>query len=277
MRRMGVTTWARTGVVLAGLLAALAARPARAQDRDQRELEAKKACLGGHPDKGIELLADLYTDTNDPTYLYNQGRCFEQNGRAGEAITRFREYLRKATTLPPDERGQLQKHIDELEAEAKTGAGGAAPGAPAANGPNGPNGSILAPAPAPVPAVGVGAAPSGPTPERARQLRIAGLITGGLGALVVVTGVVMGLEARSLSKEVTNDANAGMFSQSKFDSGERAQTFELVGYGIGAAALVGGGLLYYFGARKGDHDEATPTVGVAFDGTGARAALRMGF
>ena len=125
--------------------------------------------------------------------------------------------------------------------------------------------------------MGVAAAPSGPTPERARQLRIAGLITGGVGALAVVGGVVMGLRARSLSTEVTNDANAGMFSQSKFDSGERAQTLELVGYGIGAAALIGGGLLYYFGARQGDHEEAAPTVGVAFDRTGARAALRMAF
>ncbi len=113
------------------LLALFAARPARAQDRDQREIDAKKACLGGHPDKGIELLADLYTDTNDPTYIYNQGRCFEQNGRTTEAVTRFREYLRKATALSPDEHAQLQKHIDELETEAKVGAGPGAAPAPA--------------------------------------------------------------------------------------------------------------------------------------------------
>lgn len=246
------------------MLALFAARPARAQDRDQRELDAKKACLGGHPDRGIELLADLYTDTNDPTYIYNQGRCFEQNGRAGEAITRFREYLRKATALPPDERAQLQKHIDELEAEAKVGAG---PG--------------VAPAPgavplAPPPGV-VRVSPGGPAPERARQLRTAGLITGGVGVLAVAGGVVMGLRARSLSNEVTSDANAGMFSQSKFDSGEHAQTWELVGYGVGAAALITGGLLYYFGSHHDDHGEATPAVGVAFDRNAAGATLRMAF
>jgi hypothetical protein len=260
-----------TGVALAGLLVAVAARPVQAQDRDRRELEAKKACLGGHPDKGIELLADLYTDTNDPTYLYNQGRCFEQNGRAGEAITRFREYLRKATTLPPDERAQLQKHLDELEAEAKPVPGAAATTAPPqpASGP---------PAPTPVPAAGIGLAASPETtPEHARQLRVAGLITGGVGVLAVAGGVVMGLRARSLSSEVTADASAGMFSQGKFDSGEHAQTLEFIGYGIGAAALIGGGLLYYFGARRADHEDAAPAVGVAFDGTGARAALRMAF
>ena len=87
---------------------------ARTGSRSARELEAKKACLGGHADKGIELLADLYAETNDPTYIYNQGRCFEQNGRFTEAVTRFREYLRKATAAAPDERAQLDKHIAEL-------------------------------------------------------------------------------------------------------------------------------------------------------------------
>lgn len=262
---IGMRTRLGTGAALASLLVALAARPARAQDRDQRELEAKKACLGGHADKGIELLADLYTDTNDPTYIYNQGRCFEQNGRAGEAITRFREYLRKATTLPSDERAQLQKHLDELEAEAKTSPGGAA------------SSPVSIAAPAPTPAAGVAIASPGPTPGRAHQLHIAGLVTGGVGALAVVGGVVMGLRARSLSNEVTADAYAGMFSQSKFDSGERAQTLELVGYGVGAAALVAGGLLYYFGSRQAEGDDAAPTVTVAIDSAGARAALRVRF
>ena len=90
---------------------------ARAQDA--RELQAKEACLGGHPDKGIELLAQLYAETNDPTYIYNQGRCFEQNGRATDAVTRFREYLRKAQNLAPDEKTDLQKRIDDLEAQTR--------------------------------------------------------------------------------------------------------------------------------------------------------------
>lgn len=261
----------RIGALAAVLLTVIAARPARAQDRDQRELAAKKACLGGHADKGIELLADLYTDTNDPTYIYNQGRCFEQNGRASEAITRFREYLRKATSLAPDERAQLQKHIDELEAEAKTGA------APAAV-------PTAAPAPSAVPPAqpaGVVSVSPSPAPERGRQLRLAAFITGGVGVLAIAGGAVMGLRARSLSNEVTDDANAGTFSQSKFDSGEHAQTLEYVGYGIAAAALITGGMLYYFsnhpGEHQDDHPGGTPTVGVAFDRSGAAATWRMAF
>lgn len=260
--------WRIVGAVT--VLALFAAHPARAQDRDQRELDAKKACLGGHADKGIELLADLYTDTNDPTYIYNQGRCFEQNGRASEAITRFREYLRKATALAPDERAQLQKHIDELEAEAK---GNGAATAPVAASPGPPEPG----APTPAPPSGVVVASPGPTSERARQLRRAGLITGGVGVLAVAGGVVMGLRARSLSNEVTGDANAGTYSPSKFNSGEQAQTFEFVGYGVGAAALIAGGMLYYFGSHHADHEDATPAVGVAFDRSGVGATLRMAF
>ena len=54
------------------------------------------------------------------------------------------------------------------------------------------------------------------------------MVTGSVGVVAVGAGVVMGLRASSLSTEVTNDANAGVYSQSKFESGERAQTLERV-------------------------------------------------
>ena len=248
---------------LAGLLVAAAAGAARAQDRDQRELEAKKDCLGGHADKGIELLADLYADTNDPTYIYNQGRCFEQNGRAAEAATRFREYLRKATTVGPDERAQLEKHVGELESENR-GATAAAPAPP----------TVVPAAPAPVVVVQTPAAET--SPERAHHLKILALVTGGVGVLAVGGGVAMGLRASSLSSEVSNDAKTGNYSQSKFDSGERAQTLEIVGYSVGAAALITSAILYYFGAESGRSHEA-PAVTVSLGGGGLGAGMRVAF
>ena len=107
---------------VAAVLVALAATPgaARAQDRDPRELEAKKACLGGRTDRGIELLAEMYAETNDPTYIYNQGRCFQQSGRPREALTRFREYMRKAPNMSPDDKALVQGYISELEEQLKT-------------------------------------------------------------------------------------------------------------------------------------------------------------
>jgi tetratricopeptide (TPR) repeat protein len=254
-----VKTAVRLG--LGCLLVIATAGLARAQDRDARELEAKKACLGGHADKGIELLADLYAETNDPTYIYNQGRCFEQNGRFTEAVTRFREYLRKATAAAPDERAQLGKHITELESEGHAAAPAVAP-SPAA-------------APA-APVVVVQAPPAEASPARAHHLKILAFVTGGIGVLSVGAGVAMGLRASSLSSEVSNDAKMMMYSQSKFDSGERAQTLEIVGYSVGAAALIASGILYYLAAERGPA-ASEPAVAVSIGAGGFGTALRMSF
>ena len=92
-----------------------------------REVEAKKACLARHTDRGIELLAELYAETNDPTYIYNQARCFQQGGKPQEALVSFREYLRKARDLPADEKAQVQGYITELEAQTRQGSPAPAP------------------------------------------------------------------------------------------------------------------------------------------------------
>jgi hypothetical protein len=66
-------------------------------------------------DKGAEILADLYVDTSDSNYIYNQARCFEQNGKNAQAALRFKEYLRKAKKLPREDVDAVLKKIDELQ------------------------------------------------------------------------------------------------------------------------------------------------------------------
>ncbi len=240
----------------------LLAVPARAQQADSREVEAKKDCLGGHPDRGIELLADLYAETGDPTYIYNQGRCFEQNGRNAEAVTRFREYLRKAPQVGADERAQVQARIDVLEAEAR-------PSPPAAAVPPAAPGPVQPVAPVPAPP----ARPDSTSEARAHHLRIAAVAAAAVGVAAAAAGLVEGLRARSLSQEVTGDASRGVYSQSKFDSGERAQTISVIGFSVGGAALVTAGILY---GLSRSHDEAPPVTAL-IDATGARAFWRMTF
>jgi hypothetical protein len=102
--------------ILFAVTAALAVAPrARGADVESRQRAAKKACLLGNVDKGAEILADLYVETNDETYIYNQGRCFEQNGKNEQAALRFREYLRKAKNLRPADREGVLKKIGELQ------------------------------------------------------------------------------------------------------------------------------------------------------------------
>ena len=64
-------------VLLASFLMALPTAPGAS--KESREREAKRACLNGEVDIGVKILTDLYVDTNDATYIFNQGRCFEQS------------------------------------------------------------------------------------------------------------------------------------------------------------------------------------------------------
>jgi len=82
---------------------------------EAKERAARKACLRGNTDKGVEILTDLYLDTKDATFIFNQGRCFEQNHKYEDAIARFREYLLKAPNITDADRTETQKHIADCQ------------------------------------------------------------------------------------------------------------------------------------------------------------------
>ncbi|MBN2576985.1 MAG: hypothetical protein JXP73_20655 [Deltaproteobacteria bacterium] len=106
----------RLGPFVAVTAILVTASPARAESREATERAARKARLSGDVTKGVELLSDLSLDTRDPTHIFNQARCFEQNNRCEEAIGRFREYLRKAPGLSPEVRADTEKHIADCQA-----------------------------------------------------------------------------------------------------------------------------------------------------------------
>ena len=78
----------------------LATSPALAASRQAQELTARTSCLSGDYAKGVAILSELFVDTKDATYIFNQGRCFEQNSRYQDAIARFQEYLRAGKKKP---------------------------------------------------------------------------------------------------------------------------------------------------------------------------------
>jgi hypothetical protein len=104
--------------LLSGAILLIAVPKAMSANVESKERAAKRACLVGDVEKGTGLLADLYVDTNDATYIYNQGRCFEQNGKNDQAVLRFKEYLRKAKNLSQAETDAVLKKIDELQGTA---------------------------------------------------------------------------------------------------------------------------------------------------------------
>jgi hypothetical protein len=211
--------------------------------RQAKERMAKKACLAGDPAKGVEILADLYVDTNEVTYIFNQGRCLEQNSRYLDAVGRFREYLLKGENLTAEDKAVAQKHIEACESYLAT----REPRAP------------LVPRPAPgAPLVQPQAAPIPPTDVRAGQpprmadesqgsgLRIAGITVASVGAAALITGVVLNIKVNSMSSDLQQPDN---YNRDTDSSRKDYKTLGWVSYGLGAACVAGGSLLYYLGWR----------------------------
>jgi hypothetical protein len=264
----------RTSVVgLAGLLListpALAGNKSGAANRPAREKAARKACLSGDYGKGVEILSELFVDTKDPTYLFNQGRCFEQNRRYEDAIARFQEYLRAAQgKLEESDRLSAEQHI----ADCKTMLPAQTPPIVAT-----PETFVPPPPPQPVvttPGRVVTSQPAEsvdtglrPASKAGKSLRVAGIITASIGAAGVVTGLVLNLSANAAINEMESSRDG--YSPSKESSQKGLKTGALVCYGVGAGLVVTGAILYGIGVAKGAPSRnvaVLPTVGVGHAG-----------
>jgi len=87
---------------------------------DDRELTAREAFAAGRYQEALDIYAKLFAETLHPTYLRNVGRCHQMLGNADQAIKTFREYLRRAADLPPQQRSEVEGFIAEMEALKKT-------------------------------------------------------------------------------------------------------------------------------------------------------------
>ncbi len=220
--------------------------------KEARERAARKACLTGDPAAGVAILTDLYLDTKDPTHLFNQGRCFEQNRRYEDAIGRFREYLEKAKNLSAQDTADTHRHIANCEsylrqAPVEKAVQPEAPGLAAEKTPVQER--------KPMQTVEVSAPPSSGRPGGG--LRTAGAVIGAVGVAGVVAGLILNLEVNSMSSDLEANWNSGKNST--------RQTYKTAGwaaYGAGAACVVGGAVLYYLGWRSGERGTSVvPAVG----------------
>jgi hypothetical protein len=225
---------------------------------DPREVEARRECLAGRYQRGIDLLAVLFTETKDPNHIFNQGRCYEQNNRPDEAISRFREYLRKAPNLPASEAAEVQGHIrdcEKLKAEQQAAAH-----------------------PASATDVELRERLARDEERRARNLRIAGVSIAAAGAAALAFGGYMSYRTRTLETDFQDKQRLQMgafFDRKAYNSGQRAELFQWIGYAVGAVAIGTGGIFYYLGyrEREGDKVALVPVVGPG----GAEAHLRWHF
>jgi hypothetical protein len=263
------------------LLILLAAPLVQAAGIEAKERAARKACLSGDYTKGVEILSDLFIDTKDPNYIFNQARCFEQNSRYEEAISRFREFLRKATAISPTEKADTEKHIADCQAliGSKESPAPKAEAAPAAAAPVV---AKAAPSPAPTvlpPAVNAPeqiavASSTPPAANPGHGLRVAGIVCGALGVASVGTAIYYYTQAKSYSDKVSGQTIPNASDES---AGKHAQTMQWVFYSAGAAAIATGTVLYVLGWQAADGGKSVtaiaPMLGPCLAGISAQGAF----
>jgi hypothetical protein len=221
--------------------------------------EARIACLAGDWQKGVRLLAEVYVATKEPTWLYNQGRCYQQSNQGAMAITRFRDYLRVA---PPESPlvAKAKTYIAEIEADMKKNEPATAPSPAPAPAPT----IVVQPAPVQVttaPAAVVTAPASAePAPQRSFAARAATVSLLGVGAVGLGLGVFSSLKVAALQSDAEGGkVDAGQLEANASDA-SRYETLQWVGYGVGAAAVVGAGVVYGLSGRRGSDGAASASA-----------------
>lgn len=235
----------------------LVGRAGHAESVNAKERRARTACLAGDYASGVQLLSELFVATLDAAYIYNQGRCFEQSRRYEDAVGRFQEYLRAGKKLTKAEKTDAQKHIDECKELLASERAQAEPAAAAAPPRQEPPVAPASVAPVPVASPVVVVTPPAPIarsnpPAPSREgsgLRTAGIAVASGGVVALVGGVVLNLKVNSLASELKKTDG---YSSGKESDRKAYQTLGWVSYGVGAACLVTGAVLYLLG-RRSDH------------------------
>lgn len=237
---------------------------ALAESTEAKERVARKACLSGDYIKGVDILSDLFIDTKEPNFIYNQARCFEQNNRFEEAISRFREYLRKVGKISAADKLDVENHIRDCQellatkelpkAESTTKSHSQASQSAGQNLPlktKSPtlNQTTQSQATPGVPEALVVTENKELSSAPGRGLRIAGIACSVVGLASIGTGIYYYTQALSYSKQVSNQE----IPESVGDrNGTRAETMQWVFYGVGATTIATGTILYLLGWQRMD-------------------------
>ncbi|MBN2573821.1 MAG: tetratricopeptide repeat protein [Deltaproteobacteria bacterium] len=262
----------------------------------------------GRWDEAAAEFEQAYAARNDPVFIYNMAQAYRRKGDAKHALELYKNYLIKAPRSPQraevEERiATLQQQVEEAERAARGTASGPAhapsqvPPAvlssgpaepPAAPPPSSPSPEMVAspppaPAAAPVSApepvaaseAALAQAPTSPpslpsTPGKG--LRIGGIVCGAAGLAAVGAGFFFSLETDDYSSTVER---APIFNPNFDDRGKLYQTLQWVGYGLGAALVATGAVLYGLGvsARNAPAVAIAPAVLPGGAGLGAKGAF----
>jgi hypothetical protein len=241
------------------------AADAPAGGEDKRPNAALAACASGDVAKGIAILGELYAETRNPAYVFNQGRCYQKNAKLEQARSSFLEYLRLGTNEPPEDIQRAEgfvKEIDETLARQR------------------------AAAPAPAPVVVTPAAPS--DEGRRHSLRVTSIVLAGVGVAAIATGVFLSLKVKQTNDDINREFAGKDYVtdtarlQQQISDGQRYETWQWVGYGVGVAAMAGAVTTFVLSGGLGgsasataDHAMVTVTPTLAADGAGGVMRVRF--
>ena len=236
-------------IIVAALGASAAAQPAGdGQAQARAHFEAARALhQAGEFQRAAAEYLQAFALFPDPELLFNVGQVYRLAGDRALAAAYYRRYLE----LDPDGRAapEARRHLEALAT--------AAPASP----------------PAAAPAV-TARVERAPDDGRARWLRRGGLAAGGAGILLLGVGLYYGVEARSISAELSVVDRWTEERLARFDDGERAEA-RAIGFSIaGGALLVGGGVLYWLG-RRSERPELEVGAALAPGEVGLAAAGRF--
>jgi hypothetical protein len=267
------------------LLFLLMTSSARAASLEDQAKAARRSCMSGDYVRGVEILSDLFLQTYSLTYVFNQGRCFEQNGRYSDAINRFHEYARKLKDSGHPADPDVERHIADCQAMIDKQSGVVAPRPQPAEQATPPvtqrassvsateakaTDSSLTSHDAQAP---VGLAQTASDTNARPGLRVAGLVVTGIGLAGLATAVVLNLKANALADEL--DSSTSSYSRSKASTRSTYQSWGWVSYGVGAGCLIGGAVLYLVARSQGKSRQVTfsPEAGPGLAGVSMQGAF----
>jgi hypothetical protein len=249
-------------IVLASAALAGSARAADGPGDDKRPNAALAACASGDVAKGIAILGELYAETRNPAYVFNQGRCYQKNNKLEEARASFNEYLRIGTSEPPEDIQRAQGFVKEIEEALER---------------------QRASQPAPIVVTPVQPGGEG----HRRTLRNASIVLAAVGVVAIGVGVYMSTKVQgwndSFNKEYANQTviTDEPRLEQQVATGKSYETWQWVGYGVGIAAMAGAVTTFVLSGFGGSGATAAEQPAVAITPTvsadGAGGVLRVRF
>jgi tetratricopeptide (TPR) repeat protein len=294
--------------VVVAIAALLCAGTARAQDKPaDAKAAAKEHYNRGTSfydlqryDEAAKEFEAAYQLKNDPAFLFNLAQSYRMAGNHERAATFYKTYLRYVPKAP--NRADIEEKIKAEEQLAAKGTGTTPPppGTGTGTGTTPPPGTGTTPPPGadtvtvppaiPPPGSGYTPPPPGYSPQQpppvaagdpGRKFRIAGLATGGAGAVMLLVAIIEWRRAVSASNDIEDAAKNGeAFDPAVEKRGKSAQNAQAVFSILGLAAVATGAGLYFYGNHLTAAAETTtwrvslaPVIAPNLGG----AALRIAF